>query len=52
MGPAQEGQDSAVFQSLGIGVGCVDTWFKSLRLTERGRPWPGIPWVVRWKFSL
>jgi hypothetical protein len=52
VGPAQEGRDSAVFQNLGIGAGWVDTWFKSLRQSERGRPWQGIHWVVKWKFSL
>lgn len=30
----------------------MDTWFESLRLSERGRPWQGTLWVVRGKFSL
>lgn len=47
VGPAQEGQASEVSQSLGIGGWAPGS--SPLGLTERGRPWQGTHWVVRWR---
>lgn len=43
VGPALEGQVSAVFQSLGIGAGWVDTWFKSCKIVCEGKTLAGNP---------